>query len=205
MDLLKRLIGVEAIILLGQAATYLGCELLQHNFHDVKRPIDDKVPLIPWTVYIYISWFAMIAVFPIVLFYCGGRYWSYQYAIIAGIIISEICYVVYPTTFRRDPLPDSVGGKVLKLVYRLSFKGVNCSPSMHCLQCFTVMAFALMCPTMGAAGANPGMPIWLKLFFLLQSAAIIVATQTTKQHTILDVITAIPVAIVVILFGVLVI
>ena len=194
MNTLVKLLLIEAVILVGQVVLYYGCEFLQHDFHDVKRPVDEKVPVLPWTTGIYVMWFPMIFFFPFLSYFCSkSNYVVYQIAIIASNIISPIVYLIYPTTFHRDPPPATAAGWALGFVYKASFRGINCAPSLHCSQCMIVMAAAIMCS---------GMNIWLRLLFIILSAAIIVATQTTKQHVLTDAVSAIPVAAVSVLLGI---
>lgn len=186
MSVLAKVIIIEAVILVGQIILYFGCEVFQHNFHNVERPIDKKIPLVPWTVTIYSLWFPMIAVYPIVLYFFSREiYLIYQIAIVLSNVISTIVYVAYPTTFDRPMPPDTVGGRLLKFVYKASFKGINCAPSLHCIHCYITITTAVMCA---------GMTIGLRILFMAIAAGIIISTQLTKQHVIIDAITALPFA-----------
>lgn len=64
----KKLILVQVILLSFQTLLYFGCELFQSRIHDVKRPVDDKIPFLPWTVLIYCFWFPLIAFYPLIVF-----------------------------------------------------------------------------------------------------------------------------------------
>lgn len=59
--MLKKLILVQGILLSFQTVLYFGCEFFQRSIHDVKRPVDDKIPFLPWTVLPYCFWFPLIA------------------------------------------------------------------------------------------------------------------------------------------------
>ncbi len=195
MSTLLKLIIIEAVILIVQIILYFGCEVLQHNFHDVSRPFDKKTPCIPWTVSIYSLWFPAIAIFPIILYYFSRNvYVIYQIAIILSNVISTIVYVAYPTTFEREPAPDTFWGRILGFVYSASFKGINCAPSLHCIHCYTIIAAAVMCTPL---------TLWIKLLFIAIAVGIIISTQLTKQHVIIDAITALPFAAIMIVAAVL--
>ena len=181
-----KLVLLEVIVLTVQCILYFGCETLQHDFHNVKRPIDDRVPLVPWTVLIYSLWFPLIAVFPLFLFYASQKiFLIYQIAILLCNLLSTICYLLWPTTFTRDPLPDTFWGRVLGFVYKASFRGVNCAPSLHCSHCFLILACVGLCPAL---------PLLLRIVFALIAIGIILSTQLTKQHVLIDMLTALPVA-----------
>ena len=185
-----RLIAVEIVILSAQAILYFGCEIFQHDHKDVKRSIDDRIPLIPAAAFAYVSWFPLIALFPIVLYHLSPfEYAVYQMSIILSDLASTAIYLAYPTTFERPALSDHGGSfaeKLLRVIYRGDFKGSNCSPSLHCIQSFIIMMAAFCCPALhGAVGA----------LVICICLAIVAATLLTKQHVLTDVVTAMPAAV----------
>ncbi|MBE6014692.1 MAG: serine/threonine protein phosphatase [Lachnospiraceae bacterium] len=197
MNTLTKLIIIEAVILGLQIIMYFGCEIFQHNFHNVERPIDKKVPLVPWTVSIYSLWFPMIALFPITLYFFSREvYLMYQIAIVISNVVSTIIYIVYPTTFERQAPPDTFWGRVLKFIYAASYKGINCAPSLHCVHCYITIVAALM---------SVSMIIGLKVLFIAIAAGIIISTQLTKQHVLIDAITALPFAAINVIISVVIV
>jgi len=185
--MLPRLIVVEIVILTVQASLYVGCEYLQHNHRDVKRDIDDKIPLVPCSAFIYIMWFPLIALYPIALFFLSRYDYSvYQISIIICALVSPIIYTLFPTRFERPVLGNSSKEWLLSVVYSFDFKGSNCVPSMHCVQCFIIILSVCCCPNLHGIAA---------LLIICLCLAIIVSTLLTKQHALLDVVTALPTAI----------
>lgn len=186
--MLKKLIIVQTILLGFQSLTYFGCEIFQKNIHNVKLPVDDKIPFLPWSVLFYCCWFPLIAVYPLVVYdrnpYC---YSVYLFAIVMEIIISVICYMLYPTSFERPIPPDTFWGKFMKLLYHSSYKGLNCAPSLHCSSSFLIIWISCICP---------GMEMWIRAFTVAVAVLIIISTMTTKQHTVIDVVTAVPLFII---------
>lgn len=185
--MVKKLIIVQAILLGFQSLTYFGCEIFQKNIHNVKLPVDDKIPFLPWSVLFYCCWFPLIAVYPLVVYARDPYYYSvYLLAMIMEIVTSVICYMLYPTSFERPVPPDTFWGKFMKLIYHGSYKGVNCAPSLHCSSCFLVIWISCVCP---------GMEMWIRIFTAAVAVLIVASTMTTKQHTVVDVVTAIPLCI----------
>lgn len=183
--MLGRLVLYQILLLLCQSVLYFGCERYQKNFHNVERPIDKYIPFIPFTSLFYCMWFPLIALFPISLFYADSvMYYLYMRSMLCEIIISVFCYMIYPTTFERPVPPDTFWGRIMKLVYKGSYRGLNCAPSLHCSSCFLITYMACVCL---------GMPFLLRIIVITISTLIVVSTMTTKQHTIIDVITAVPV------------
>ena len=138
--MLKKLVFGQIILLIFQGVSYFGCEIFQHHFHNVKCKYDDYIPFLPYSGMIYLLWFPLIFLFPIVLgYYDHDIYHDYILAMILEIILSVICYLIYPTTFDR-PKCDN---KLMNVIYKGSFRGVNCAPSLHCSSCYLVIYSAI--------------------------------------------------------------
>ena len=193
--MLKKLILVQIILLSFQTVLYFGCEFFQRGIHDVKRPVDDKIPFLPWTVLPYCFWFPLIAFYPLAIFqtdpysYCG-----YLMTMVVEIVLSVVCYLVYPTSFQRPVPPDGFWGTFMKFIYRGSYRGLNCAPSLHCSSCFLVIYVSCTCV---------GMNLGVRIFTILIAVMIVLSTLTTKQHTLIDVLTAVPLFLISRLLGVL--
>ena len=180
----KKLILVQGILLAFQTLLYFGSEFFQSKIHNVKRSVDDKIPFLPWTVLPYCFWFPMIAFYPLIVFrtdpcsYCG-----YLMTMVMEIVLSVVCYLIYPTSFQRPVPPDGFWGKFMKFVYHSSYRGLNCAPSLHCSSCFLVICVSFTCA---------GMSLWVRGFTVSIAIMIVLSTLTTKQHTLIDVLTAVP-------------
>ena len=191
----KKLILVQGILLSLQTLLYFGCEFFQSKIHDVKRPVDDKIPFLPWTVLPYCFWFPMIVFYPLIVFrtdphsYCG-----YLTTMVMEIVLSIVCYLIYPTSFQRPVPPDGFWGKFMKFVYHSSYRGLNCAPSLHCSSCFLVICVSFTCA---------GMSLWVRVFTVSIAIMIVLSTLTTKQHTLIDVLTAVPLFLISRILGIL--
>ena len=180
----KKLILVQGILLALQTLLYFGSEFFQSKIHNVKCSVDDKIPFLPWTVLPYCFWFPMIAFYPLIVFrtdpcsYCG-----YLMTMVMEIVLSVVCYLIYPTSFQRPVPPDGFWGKFMKFVYHSSYRGLNCAPSLHCSSCFLVICVSFTCA---------GMSLWVRGFTVSIAIMIVLSTLTTKQHTLIDVLTAVP-------------
>ena len=180
----KKLILVQGILLALQTLLYFGCEFFQSKIHDVKRPVDDKIPFLPWTVLPYCFWFPLIVFYPLVVFRTDPySYCSYLMTMVMEIMISVVCYLIYPTSFQRPVPPNDFWGNFMKFIYHGSYRGLNCAPSLHCSSCFLVICVSSTCV---------GMNLWIRIFTILIAVMIVLSTLTTKQHTLIDVLTAVP-------------
>ena len=191
----KKLILVQGILLAFQILLYFGSEFFQSKIHNVKRSVDDKIPFLPWTVLPYCFWFPMIAFYPLIVFrtdpcsYCG-----YLMTMVMEIVLSVVCYLIYPTSFQRPAPPDGFWGNFMKFVYHGSYRGLNCAPSLHCSSCFLVICVSFICA---------GMSLWVRVFTVSIAIMIVLSTLTTKQHTLIDVLTAVPLFLISRILGIL--
>lgn len=190
---LKNVIIRQIIILIFQVVLYFGCEFFQKNPKNMDLPIDKKIPAIPYFALIYVLWFPLIAIFPISLFKeAKNLYELYVICWIIDIVISVIIYLAYPTTCTRpSDLENIKGGWMLKILYKFSYKGLNCSPSMHCSISTLVLIFALTASTM---------PINLRIIYSTTALGIILSTLFTKQHVLIDLVTGVLLAMLIFLF-----
>ena len=184
-------IAVQVVLLSVQGASYLLVQRFQGEFHDMARPVDRNIPLVTQAVYIYALWYPMLFLYPLYLYSISPAAWRvYLLAIILDVIISLAIYVLYPTSFQRPEPPDaSLSGKILRFLYILNYKGLNCMPSMHCSQCFIILLSALFC---GLVGVMHGLAA---AGISILSAMIVGSTVLTKQHVLIDMAAALPLGI----------
>ena len=184
-----RLILFIAAFLLTQTIIYFGVEIFEGEPHNVERPLDRKIPVIHQFSYIYVTWFALIAVTPLLIAIHDLELFSlYMASMAACIILSAAIYLIYPTSFTRPPSKSAK----LKIIYFFSFKQVNCAPSMHCSMSYIVILAACLCP---------GLALPIRILLIADGVLIPVSTLFTKQHVIIDVVTALPTAAVSWLIG----
>lgn len=186
MQLNMNVILFQAALLAVQGITYLLVQHTRRPVHDMARPIDGRIPLKPQFILIYVLWYPLLVAFPLSLYYYGGGegglYQAYILSIIVDIIISLLVYWFYPTSFTRPNVPqDTLSGRILSVMYIIDYKGLNCMPSMHCSQCFIILYYAFSCTEMADG---------LRVLFAGLASAIVVSTVFTKQHVLLDVISA---------------
>ncbi|MDO5037699.1 MAG: phosphatase PAP2 family protein [Tissierellia bacterium] len=181
---LHNLILRQVLFLTLQVILYFGCEIFQKNFHDVKRPWDDKIPIVAEALLVYVLWFPLIALFPISLYQAApALYPPYMVAWALDVLVSVAIYLIYPTSFTRPQnFQDIRNGWMLKAIYRLSYRGINCMPSLHCSLSFMVLLMALLASPMALA---------LRWTYGLVAGGIIISTLLTKQHVLLDAMTGI--------------
>ena len=167
--------------------TYFGSQYLEGEPHTVGGALDERIPFHPGWIYIYSSWFVLLLGVPALLNIVAPELClKYMLAHSIDQLLSNIIYLIYPTTFER-PVPPKKGltGFVIGTVYGANHRFLNCAPSVHCSVSF-LFAFAAL--------AAPMLPLWLRLVIVVWSLAIVASTMLVKQHMVIDAVTALPAA-----------
>lgn len=186
-------IATQVLLLAVQGVLYTGVQYFQHEYHNMERPIDRRIPLVRQAILVYILWYPLIAIYPLYLYSCSQiAYIQYMFAIAVDIVFSIMIYAIYPTSFKRPPVPaGGLSGRIFKLIRFGNYKGLNCTPSMHCSMCFIIILSILSLQA----------EIGIKAFICVVSCMIIISTVLTKQHVAIDIAAAIPVSLICFLMG----
>jgi membrane-associated phospholipid phosphatase len=141
--------------------------------------IDEAVPLVPWTLWIYLSeYFFFAIIYAITRDYTNlNKYW---YSFLALQTVSVTIFWLWPTTFPRDlyPIPADID----QITYyafqslRATDTAANCCPSLHVSSVY-LSTFVFL------DEQKRKFP-----YFFVWGTLIAFSTLTTKQHYLVDVI-----------------
>lgn len=170
------------------ALAYYGTRFFtsERYHYNLSNPLEDRIPLIPWTVAVYFGCY----VFWIVNYILGCRQkqetaFRFLGADLAAKLVCLVIFLVFPTTNVRPLIEgDSFWETVMELLYRADAAD-NLFPSIHCLTswfCFI------------AVRENKRIPGWYKAASVLFALSVCVSTLTTKQHVLIDGIAGIALA-----------
>lgn len=153
---------------------------------DFTKNFDQNVPFIPWFVYIYFASFLFWVINYILIARQGKEhFYKFQVADISSRLICLIFFVIIPTTNIRPTFEiTSSSTWLMNFLYYVD-KPTNLFPSIHCL----VSWFCYI-----GIRKNKSIPMWYKIFTMLFAIAIMVSTQVTKQHYIVDVFGGVAIA-----------
>lgn len=141
--------------------------------------IEQGIPLIPWTVLIYIILYPTYLIASMHSYRDEEQMNKLLYAFCLLTLISCAIFLFFPINYPRYlyPLPlDNQPLTLLLRAVRFIDKPSNCLPSLHVSLCFT-FAFAFW--------HQSKKQFWLAI---LISTLIAISTLTTKQHYVYDVI-----------------
>jgi membrane-associated phospholipid phosphatase len=143
-------------------------------------PVDAVMPFWPWTVWIY---FTEYAFFVYAYFFMKDLrlVTRYYYAYMTILLISEAAFVFFPVTFPRADFPavgDSINIAAMNFLRTYMDQPANCLPSLHVSSCY----ISSLCFWQESKMKSVLLCIW--------STFVAVSTMTTKQHYLVDVISA---------------
>lgn len=137
---------------------------------------DNRIPLIPWTVWIYVSYYLLLPA-SVILTWNSRHAISFLITQIVATSIATLIWKIFPNGVIRPTIEGSrnYSRQLLRLIYSHD-KDSNGLPSGHVLHSF-VSCFYL-------AQLYP--QVWAVFYFLLM--VISFSTLTTKQHYFIDTI-----------------
>lgn len=153
---------------------------------DFTTKLDRMVPLVPWTIVIYLGCYLFWAINYIMAGHLEKKeFYRFVTADLLSRVVCGIFFVVLPTTNVRPELPtDSIFYPAMQWLWNTD-QAVNLFPSIHCL----VSWFCYI-----AIRGNKKFPRWYRWFSCIFAIAVFISTQTTKQHYLVDVIGAVALA-----------
>ena len=167
-------------VLLNQTVYYGGNALARGLPHwNLELWVDSLIPVLPWTVSVYLGCFVFWAVFYVLL--ARGEPQLACRFYLADTLAKGLCLVFFlllPTTNLRPALSgDGIWERLLLLVYRVDAP-TNLFPSIHCLVSWLCFV---------GARSMKGLPRWGVRLTGLAAVSICLSTLTTRQHVAADV------------------
>ncbi len=166
------------------------------------QAIDDRIPLLPFFVFIYVLSYLFWIIAPIIVSFTGKENLKkYISTYLISCLIGFIMFTFFPSYMDREAEglleisnKSGLSNRLLSLIYKSDGgeMAYNLFPSYHCL--LSVTAF------LGVYKRNE-INKGIKITFLISAILIILSTLFTKQHYIMDSVTGsmIPITIYIIL------
>ncbi len=171
---------------------FLFLERLQpeRNYYSVHCPLDDLIPFCEWALIPYLLWFAfLIGTLVYTFFFDIRAFRRMMRFVIVTYTVTIIIYIFFPTcqdlrpeTFARDNLFT----RFIAWFY-LFDTNTNVCPSLHVIGSFAAMYGLWDCRQFQSRG-------W-KTTFCIVAVCISLSTVFMKQHSILDILAALPVCV----------
>lgn len=177
-------IPLAMCLLVNCGVYYITKILCLGRFHyDFTTSFDRFVPLLPCFVLIYIGCY-LFWVINYCIIACQSKEQCYRFVLceITAKLLCGVIFIILPTTNIRPQLTgNSICEQLLAFIYQMD-SPVNLFPSIHCL----VSWFCYI-----GLRKQKGVSKGYRWFSLVMAILICISTQVTKQHYIVDVISAI--------------
>lgn len=182
----KRISWILILPIISIIYVYLNNNTLHAN--SVELELDRMIPFVSIFVIPYLYWY--IYVFAGLVFFAMKNKEAYKKLMLTIVISMLCCYSIYyffPTTVVRPKIVNiNFMNQLVKFVYSMD-KPYNCFPSIHILNLFLVSLFFYR------YNKNKFFKIFISLNFIMISLSILFV----KQHYVLDILSAILLAMVV--------
>ena len=160
----------------------------------IHAPLDDLIPFNKWFVIPYCSWFLLLVAVTALLWWKDtASYDKLCLMMFSGMTFCLIVYMLLPNGLDLRPTVEEIGRSnpamwVMQLLWKAD-ASVNVCPSIHC-QSTACMAIAI-----SESKLAEERPV-LRPIALVWAALICLSTVFTKQHSVLDVVCGLAVAVV---------
>lgn len=160
------------------------------TYHPVYVPLDDKIPFCEYFLFAYLFWFVfLIGMLAYTLFCDPPAFRRMMWFIILTYSITMVIYFLYPSCQELRPAEfprDNILTRFIQWYYVFD-TNTNVCPSLHVTGSVAVVVGAWY----SRRFSKPG---WMAAFILVVFL-ISVSTVFLKQHSIVDVVAAVPVCV----------
>ncbi len=157
--------------------------------YDLTTSLDRMVPLVPWWMYIYFGCYLFWVVNYIMVARIHkddpSKFYRFVTTDMMSRVICGLFFFLMPTTnVRPEVVGTTFADDLLRFLYQID-QPANLFPSIHCL-------VSWMC-YIGIRG-NKKVPAWYRGFSCIFALLVVISTQTTKQHYIVDAVAGLLIA-----------
>ena len=172
-----------------QALIYFLIKVFISDYNVINSKVN--IPLIKEFVYIYNLWYLFVILVVFLIYkYSKNNFKSLILTMLLGAFLAHITFIIYPSMIKRPVVEvKNVTDWFLNFTYKVDTPAINCLPSMHCIYCFIIIFYALICKEIDYKK---------RIFIIIFSLLIVASTLFIKQHVIEDVVLALIYSIIVI-------
>ncbi len=157
----------------------------------IYSPLDDLIPFCEWFFLPYMYWFVyLIGAVVYAILYDVREFRRMMYFVMVTYSITMVTYLVWPTCQELRPAAfprDNVLTRIIGHFYNFD-TNTNVCPSIHVIGSVAAMLMGLHAKQFRSTG-------W-RIYFIVACLLIAVSTVFMKQHSIVDVVAAVPVCLI---------
>ena len=164
---------------------------IRESYTPIHCPLDDQIPFCEYFLIPYLLWFVfLIGIQIYTLLYDTESFTKFMKFIMVSYTIAILIYMLFPNCQELRPMVferDNLFTKFLEGFYQFD-TNTNVCPSIHVIGSAAVVICGWNCKSLNTPG-------W-RIFFGISAFLISISTVFLKQHSVLDILAAIPVCIV---------
>ena len=158
------------------------------QFHLVQSQLDEGIPFQEWFLIPYVSWYVMlIGTHCYTMVYDVESFRKYSKFLIISMTISTVIFILYPSYQNLRPVEfprDNMLTRIVRILYRID-TNTNTFPSEHVIGAIAVFIAYLHMDNIHSPMKT--------VFFAIITILICLSTVFLKQHSVLDVLAALPI------------
>lgn len=163
---------------------------IRESYTPIHCPLDDQIPFCEYFLIPYLLWFVfLIGIQIYTLLYDTESFVKFMKFIMVSYSLAIIIYMLFPNCQELRPMVfkrDNIFTKFLEGFYQFD-TNTNVCPSIHVIGSVAVMICGWNCKSLNTPG-------W-RIFLGISAFLISIATVFLKQHSVLDILAALPVCI----------
>lgn len=163
---------------------------IRESYTPIHCPLDDQIPFCEYFLIPYLLWFVfLIGIQIYTLLYDTESFKRFMKFIIVSYSLAIIIYMLFPNCQELRPIifeRNNIFTKFMEGFYQFD-TNTNVCPSIHVIGSIAVMICGWNCKSLNTSG-------W-RIFFWISAFLISISTVFLKQHSVLDILAAIPVCV----------
>ena len=177
-----------SIVMLTQATVYFLIKSFVNNYNLMTSFV--QVPYISHFVYFYDSWYPFILLSAFIIYKHDKKtYLTLIITMMITALAAHITFLIYPSMIERPEITvKNLSDWAVYMTYKTDTP-VNCLPSVHCLYCFVMSYYVIVCKNLKTK---------FKVLMVIYALLIAVSTLFIVQHIAEDAILALVYAIILI-------
>ena len=180
---MSKLCKAKYLLLFGifNLGTYFLIQQYVSHQYDFLTPVDEAIPLMPWTVWLYHTLIPGIIGTMFLLVKARSVFMNVFWASILATVVIHICYLVFPSFY---PRPELIGSGLTHALVEFSYSIDNSSntfPSGHVTFAWLMFWGAFYSEAVKSV-------MGLRRLYFLWAFGVSLSTLTMKMHYIIDVI-----------------
>lgn len=174
---------------------FLPEQVVKTAYHPTQTALDAGIPFVPFFVYFYVMWFALLAGMGLWLLHRDGKEFRiYMLFLTAAFFVCAVIYLCWPNGQDLRPQDMEVTSLATWLLSRLYAFDTNTNvlPSLHVIGAVGAVFAAFRTPSIRSRAVRAGI--------VVVAVLVSVSTVLVKQHAILDVAAGLAVGVVLYVF-----